>query len=461
MLNSLRALTSAQQPFSLSRWFSVLSLICITTTCVVSSYLLSRYLTQQMLYRDGVVMLEFVQSVADIENAKARAAGREPDVRDRGMHELFDHLAGVPNILRSNIYAPDQTLAWSSEKDLIGKRFNDNHELEHALKGELEIETGVTGKSEHPKHEHMFLSARPVQFVETYLPLRDKKTNRVIGVAELYRIPNALFETIDMGHRLIWATGILSGLLLYAMLFWAVRRADSTIRSQQSRLVESETLAVVGEMGSAVAHGIRNPLASIRSSAELCVDDRTSPQARESASDIIAQVDRLEKWIRDLLSYAQPEPDVTGRIALDKIIHRVCSHLSRDFEKLGVVANIDLQKNLPEVVGEDAAVEQVFSSILANAVEAMPKGGKLDVFAYWPARNAPVIVTVSDTGVGISEAQKAKLFTAFQTTKPKGMGLGLALVRRIVRRHGGDIHIDSAIGKGTQVKLTFSTGINA
>ena len=461
MLKSLRSVQSAQQPFSLSRWFSLLSLVCITTTCVMSSYLLSRYLTQQILRRDGVVMLEFVQSVADIENSKARAAGREPDVRDRGMHELFDHLAGVPNILRSNIYAPDQTLAWSSEKELIGKRFDDNHELQQALQGELEIESGVTGKSEHPKHEHMFLSTQPVQFVETYLPLRDKKTNRVIGVAELYRIPNALFETIDMGHRLIWTTGILSGVLLYVVLFWAVRRADNTIRSQQSRLVESETLAVVGEMGSAVAHGIRNPLASIRSSAELCVDDLASPQARESASDIIAQVDRLEKWIRDLLSYAQPESGATGRIALDKIIQRVCSHLSRDFARLGISISVNLPTNLPEVVGDDAAVEQIFSSILANAMEAMPKGGALDILAVWPTRKSPVTVTVNDTGVGISEAQKAKLFTAFQTTKPKGMGLGLALVRRIVRRHGGDIHIESTVGQGTQVKLTFSTGVNA
>ena len=175
----------------------MLSLICIGAACVTSSFLLSRFLTEQMLHRDGALMLEFVQSVADIENIKARNAGREPDVRDRNMHELFDHLAGVPNMLRTNIYAPDQTLAWSSEKNLIGKRFDDNHELQKALKGELEIESGITSKNQHPKNEHMFLSDKPVHFVETYLPLRDRQTNRVIGVAELYRIPSALFETIE------------------------------------------------------------------------------------------------------------------------------------------------------------------------------------------------------------------------------------------------------------------------
>lgn len=457
MLRTLHSVFSLQQPFGLLRWFSVISLFSIGAACIVSSYLLSRFLTQQMLYRDGAVMLEFVQSVTDIENIKARAAGREPDVRDRGMQELFDHLASLPDMLRTNIYASDQTLAWSSEKELIGKRFNDNHELEKALKGEMEIETGITSKNQHPKNEHMFLSDQPVQFVETYLPLRDKITSRVIGVAELYRIPKALFETIAQGRRLIWITGALSGLFLYVVLFWIVRRADATIRSQQMRLIESETLAAVGEMGSAVAHGIRNPLSSIRSSAELCIDDKSSLQVRESASDIVAQVDRLEKWVRDLLSYAQPEHGTVGRVRVDKVIHRVCEHMARDFERQCIMPTVTLPETLPAVVGDETALEQVFSSILANAVEAMPQGGRLTIEASQLARDASVVITVSDTGVGIPDAHKAKLFVAFQTTKPKGMGLGLALVRRIVRHFGGDIHIQSTVGAGTQVALTFVT----
>ena len=126
MLQVLRSLFSLHRQFSLIRWFSMLSLLCIVTACVVSSYLLSQFLAQQMLRRDGAVMLEFVQSVVDVENDKARAAGREPNIRDSHMQELFDHLAVVPNMLRTNIYASDQTLVWSSEKELIGKRFDDN-----------------------------------------------------------------------------------------------------------------------------------------------------------------------------------------------------------------------------------------------------------------------------------------------------------------------------------------------
>ena len=456
MITLLRTFFSPDRPFNLKRWFSVLSFICIGTACIASSILLSRFLTQHMLHRDGALMLEFVQSVTDIENIKARKDGREPDISDPKMHELFDHLASVPDMLRTNIYAPDQRLAWSSEKNLIGQRFNDNHELAKALKGEIEIESGVTSRNQHPKNEHMFLSDAPVRFVETYLPLRDKVSNRVIGVAELYRIPTALSQTIARGQLLIWSIGLLSGLMLYLALFWIVRRADATIRSQQSRLVESETLAAVGEMGSAVAHGIRNPLASIRSSAELCLDDRATPQVRESAADIMAQVDRMEKWLRDLLSYAQPDPRTEARVQLDTVIDRVSRQFARDFEKRGIHSQVSLPPALPRVVGDETAFEQVFTSIVVNAMEAMPQGGTVTISARVAPREAGVEVSVRDTGVGISDAQKDRLFTAFQTTKPKGMGLGLALVRRIVRRFGGDVRIESAAGSGTTVLLTFA-----
>ena len=435
----------------------MLSLISIVAACVGSSYLLSGFLMRQMLQRDGVVMLEFVQSVVDIENLKARAAGREPDIRDSHMQELFDHLAGVPDMIRTNIYALDQTLVWSSETALIGQRFDDNHELKKALQGEMEIEIGKTGRSQHPKHEHLFLSNAPVDFVETYLPLRDKKSQRVMGVAELYRVPNALFATINRGRWLIWLTGIVVGAFLYGMLFWVVRRADATIRSQQARLIESETLAAIGEMGSAVAHGIRNPLASIRSSAELCIDDQASTQVRESAADIMAQVDRMEKWVRDLLSYAQPESAAPGRVQLDAVIHRVCANFARDFEKLRITPTLALPAQLPAVIGDEAALEQVFASILSNAMEAMPDGGHVAISAERAPRGAAVVVTVSDTGIGILAENKARLFVAFQTTKPKGMGLGLALARRIVQRFGGDVRIESNAGAGTQVALTFAT----
>jgi two-component system, NtrC family, sensor histidine kinase HydH len=458
---AFRSTISIGQPFRMMRWFSVLSLFSIGALCITSSYLLSKFLTQHMLHRDGVVMQEFVQAVADIEASKSRTAGRQPDIRDNTMRELFDHLAGVPGMTGIRIYAPDHAVAWSSGKSQEGGDVNGNENLASAFRGEMIVESHLN-------------------FVETYLPLRDSSNGQVMGVAQLLRAPTTLFQTIHQGQKLIWLVGISSGLCLYLILFWVVLRADRVIRNQQSRLIESETLAAVGEMGSAVAHGIRNPLASIRSCAELCLFDDATPQVRESANDIIGQVVRLEKWVRDLLTAAQkvsgPVPDAhpranlqgvpraaartvadtMGAVALGPVINRVCQNFSRDFAKRGIVPSLYLPSQLPSVAADEAPLEQVFSSILANAMEAMPQGGKLTIVAGQPSINGPVVITVSDTGVGICKAQKAKLFMAFQTSKPKGMGLGLALVRRILTRFGGKVKIDSVFGKGTQVELTFA-----
>jgi signal transduction histidine kinase len=434
---ALRSTISIDRPFRTMRWFSVVGLLSIGLFCTLSSYVLCEFLTRQMLHRDGVVMQEFVQAIANVEAAKSRVTGREPDIRDSNMRELFDHLAGMPGMLRISIYAPDQSVVWSSAKNPLGGRAAGHQSLGAAVKGEMVVESVAN-------------------VVETYLPLRDAGTGRVMGVAQLLRAPTALFQTITEGQKSVWLIGILSGLGLYFVFFWIVCRADRVIRSQQSRLREAETLAAVGEMGSAVAHGIRNPLASIRSSAELCLGNDATPQIRESANDIIGQVVRLEKWVRDLLTVTHSAPDPAGRVELGTVINRVCQNFSRDFEKRGIVPTVLLSSTLPTVAADEAPMEQVFSSILSNAMEAMPQGGKLTIVARQPSLDGPVVITVSDTGVGICKAQKAKLFMAFQTSKPKGMGLGLALVRRILTRAGGKVKIDSVFGKGTRVELTFA-----
>ena len=170
----------------------------------------------------------------------------------------------------------------------------------------------------------------------------------------------------------------------------------------------------------------------------------------------MAQVDRMEKWLRDLLSYAQPDVATAGRVRLNTLVERVCQQFSRDFEKQRIQSTVSLPAKLPLVVGDETAFEQVFTSIMANAMEAMPKGGTLTIGADRQSHDDTVLVTIRDTGVGMTDAQKSKLFTAFQTSKPKGMGLGLALVRRIVRRFGGDVRLESVAGAGTTVFLTFA-----
>lgn len=439
--------------FNLIRWFSILSFASIALVSVLSSVFLSRFLTSQMLQRDAEVTMEIIQSVCESEKAPEFFLNPHPVMEnDTDLSEFFHHIGNLPDVLRANIYSRDRVLLWSTEARLVGQRFDRNDDLDEALAGKISLETGVTGREQNPKQEHKFLDDTPVNFVETYMPLRDPATREVIGVVELYRIPRALFATIATGTRWVWAFAVLGGLFLYAALFWVVYRGDRIIHTQQSRLVETETMAVLGEMASAVAHGIRNPLASIRSSAELSQCEGEAA-VTGCAQDIINEVDRLEHWVRDLLTYSQPDREEVGSVDLVVVVHKSVEAFARETSRRGIEVAVELPPALPRIQGSEALLGQVLNSLLANAMDAMPQAGRLRVRAEVEERARRVLLTVEDTGMGIPAHELGKVFVPFHTTKARGLGVGLALARRIITRFGGDIAIQSREGRGTTVSL--------
>jgi signal transduction histidine kinase len=450
-----RPAAAGAQPNKLLRRFSLLSLLSVSLVFGVCSLLVTDFLTKHMVHRDAVLTMEFLQSVVDVENEIAYREGRLPDLGDRHFEQFFAHVSRLPDVLRANIYTPDRTVIWSSDPKVEGStRVTANPELEHALRGQLEYELGIAGPDD-PKPERADLSDRPVEFVELYVPLRDRQRDAVIGVAELYRVPTGLFDSISEGTRLIWTFGLVAGLLLYGALFWIVRGADRTIRDQHDRLVETERFAAVGELSAAVAHGIRNPIASIRSSAELSLHDAT-PSTAEALQDIISEVDHLERWVRELLAYSHPDRGSNTSADLSVVVARADDAFRRECERRSIELRSQVSPAVPAVAGDEALLEQVLCSLYANAIEAMPRGGKLHVAADLANRRGAVRLTIADTGHGIAPAQVARLFTPHATTKPKGMGLGLSLVRHIVRRLGGDVRIESVPQQGTRVILDLA-----
>lgn len=449
------ALFGRGRPFNLVRWFSWLSLLCIASLSVVSSIVLSRFLTHQMLQRDAEVSMQFVQSVAEVQNAAAYFLREDHGLPDKNLEEFFNHVASAPDVLRANVYSRDERILWSSDRELMGRRFEHNEELDEALEGKLRFESGVADSHGGPKPEHMHLGSEPVRFVELYLPVRLTGSNEVIGVVEVYKIPRALFATIGEGVRLIWGLALGGGVLLYAVLFWLIRRANRTIVSQQERLVEGETLAVVGEMATVIAHGVRNPLASIRSSAELWLHE-PDKAVREAAQDITNEADRLERWVRELLIYSQSVGDKVENVRIDEVIRQSLSLFTREMERRKISLQVSLPESLPLVRGNTALLSEVFNNVLANALEAMPQGGELSLDGIVDSNPKTVLIHVADTGVGIAPGQMERVFVPFYTTKTKGIGLGLALVRRILRRLGGNIELISTPGKGTTVNLRFA-----
>ena len=440
--------------YGLTRQFALLAFVCIGSVSIASSVLLSRFLTRHLLERDAQILMEVVQSIAEVRDTGSYFQGKPSPLAERTLEDFFVQVAKLPDVLRANIYARDQKVLWSSDQTLIGKILGPNPELEEALEGKLAIESGVIGAND-PKPEHLLLKSREPQFVEDYLPVRAANGGPVVGVVEVYRVPEALFEIIAQGLRLIWAIAIAGGLLLYAALYWIVRRADRLIEAQSDRLLESETLAVIGEMAGAITHGIRNPLASIRTSAELIEDDG-SPAVRESARDITAEVDRLSEWVRQLLTYSKHETAQLEAVDIAEIVSATCAGFEREMHKRGIAFESAIDNRLPLVRGEPVRLAHALNSLIANALEAMPKGGRLQVFAHLTSKGRIVRVTIKDSGVGIPRDNLARVFAPFFTSKAKGLGLGLPLANRIVSRFGGVLSVVSEPDKGTEVHVDLA-----
>jgi signal transduction histidine kinase len=433
------------RPFNLSRWFAAVSLISIAGLSLASAVLLSRLLTEQMLRQEGVLTMELIHGVVLAEHATGYF--RDPGAGAADLESTFNHVASMPDVLRASAHNADRRVIWSNDREIIGRRFTDNPELEEALSGRLVVH-GDRLVGHGVKAEHATLDERVGYFVEIYFPVRDAD-GEIVGAMELYKTPRALFAAIQAGERAVWLGAAAGGAFLYLALFWLIRRADRLIRAQQERLIESETLAAVGEVGSAVAHGIRNPLAAIRSSAELAIETE-DPAAREAAGDIIAEVDRLESWVRDLLSYSRPIAGMDTAVDIAAVVRDSVGAFDREKTR-GITTVLELQPDLPAVRGDPLLLGQVVGSLLANACEALPRGGRVSVRAQ--RTDANVLLEVADDGPGMTEQQLDRIFRPFYTTKPKGLGVGLPLVKRIIERFGGAVEVRSSPGRGTTVAL--------
>ena len=436
--------------------FVVTSFLAIFTTTGLLSQYLANYMATNMMMRDAVVSMEFLNSIVRVEEDDPRSLGMtrmSETSEDPETQEFFEHVSRLPDVFRANVYDATGEVLWSSDPELIGRTFEDNEELEGALRGELEPEIVVVDRGE--KQEHVGLPDQVEEFIEFYIPIWNEDRTGVIGAVEVYKAPEALLSTIHRVVTLAWLGAILSGAVLFSALLAVVIYATRILRRQEQRLIETERLAVVGEMASAVAHGLRNPLAAIRSCAELVADDDIPDQSRNTVGDIVDQVDRLETWIRSFLTRTRAEPTGAADIAhVDIVIQRCLAGFAPQLRKRGIAVELLQSPDSPVAIAGSAELEQVLNTILSNAIEAMKSGGQLKI-GWQSAPGGRLAIEVADTGPGLSDEQIEKLFVPFQTTKSSGLGVGLALGRRIAERLGGSLDLKNRPDTGVSVTLTL------
>jgi PAS domain S-box-containing protein len=240
----------------------------------------------------------------------------------------------------------------------------------------------------------------------------------------------------------------------------ALRESEQKLRDQanelEQQLIASGRLVSLGEVTASMAHEFNNPLGIIIGFVDdlLSSADPSSPDYG-SLQIISEESRRCKKIVEDLMEYARPrsaEPSTTGVASLiEKTLKLVEARLYK--QKVEAVVSVDSQ--LPEICADAQQLTQVLLNLYLNALDAMPDGGRLQVSArVFDATNSALIISVSDSGVGIDELEVGKIFQPFYTAKKKrGLGLGLPICERIVKNHGGEIKVRSQAGQGTTFEI--------
>jgi signal transduction histidine kinase len=230
----------------------------------------------------------------------------------------------------------------------------------------------------------------------------------------------------------------------------------SQLEKTQAQLVQSEKLASIGEMSAAVAHGIRNPLASLRAAAQVALRHPESAASREYMGAIIEEVDRLDRRVSHLLSFSKPAPFHPLRESVARLIEDLLPPFTELLRERGISLELALARNLPEVLVDPMQLEQALVEIISNALDAMPKGGTLRIAANADRiadGDLDVGIEIVDTGVGIPERVLASVCEPFFTTRAEGTGLGLAIAKRYIEQNGGSLDISSIATVGTTVRI--------
>lgn len=227
-----------------------------------------------------------------------------------------------------------------------------------------------------------------------------------------------------------------------------------SLKEQMLNMQRTEQLRVCGELATGLAHEIKNPLAGIKVSMEVLHEDASvSEENREVLFKVIKEIKRIEALLKELLIFARPPKPQLNPTNINNIIDNSLSFANKLSPNISFIK--DLGNNLSMTMADQMQLQQIFLNLMLNAVDAMPDGGTLTIRTSEDREKNSILVEMSDTGRGIKKDAVDKIFQPFFTTKPKGTGMGLAIAKRIVEEHGGNIHVKTAVGEGTTFGIVF------
>ncbi|MFH1011767.1 MAG: PAS domain S-box protein [bacterium] len=236
------------------------------------------------------------------------------------------------------------------------------------------------------------------------------------------------------------------------------RQAEEQIRQLQRQQIEIEKLAATGRMAARIAHEINNPLGGIKNSFQLIKESvPKSHRHYQYVGRIESEIERITRIVRQMIDLHRPEPLLSSRFQVDKMIRDVVALLEHNAREHSVVLEADTHTARVTVTMPEDSLRQIVNNIVLNAVEASPQGGIVKISATVTGRT--LLIKVSDQGSGIPEEARSKIYEPFYTTKSSrmtgGLGLGLAISKNLVEAMDGSLDFESLLGQGTTFVITL------
>lgn len=387
-------------------------------------------------------------------------------LRQAEQYELMDKV--VRNTTHSfnvdlvNIYDIGKgVIAYSTDPSMIGQEVKKSLGYNKALKGEQS--SGLISKGDDLWGLGIDLIGGEKK-LRTYIPFRrvDRLTGKkgyIMGVFELIQDLSKQYEDIVKFQYLIFGLSILIMGFIFLALLLIVHKAERIIeqrakeqRELEEQLNQAERLAALGEMVAGVSHEIKNPLGIVQSTAELLGGMPDASETQKRLSGVITEESgRLNRIVTEFLDFARPQIPNLHECRLEEVIEKNLSFMRSELEKRGIIIKDNLNGRSFMLRADQDLVYRALLNILLNAIDSMKDGGSIAINVEEEKDN--YLIEIQDSGCGISQENVKKIFNPFFTTKEKGSGLGLSIVKKIIEGHRGTITIESNEGEGTRVKI--------
>lgn len=456
------------RPFNLIATFSIVGLLAIILFTVSLSWFLEVHLEKQLLERDELLVASIVQVETQeyLGGNPFEKAYNDLHIRNEILHAVFT----IPDTAALDMIEITGRVAWSTTSSNIGKN-DQTDSFNQSLSGKTGVDYIKTDGINSFGDKNL---DRPTVL---YVPIIYKQEVR--GIFKLHRSNKQLQQQHRILKNRVRLYCSLFGGGLYILLLGIVFPADRILRKQynglqknsddlkkvndelnqtQQQLIQKERLSTIGEVCGAVAHGLKNPIASVRSAVQLLTARSLSTdEQHEILDDILQEVDRLTRRLNDLLNFIRPFNIDLQYVQMQNILHNAI----RDIHWKAMEEHIKLQVEVPEelesIQVDASLIEEAILIVLSNAMDASRAGDIIT--CKIELKKDQQIIVIQDKGEGIDEDSQELIFEQFYTTRSKGIGLGLPLCKKIIELHHGQVTIESKHNQGATVSIILPTRV--